>query len=262
MSFRFKLAIGIGICLDCILIALLVIWLNYSKSAAEFDMLAQEMQKKEEMYNALLREMNDISKGLSPDYSGDVVLSVSNIVLDNMEKNLFPIEFKMDEDDEMQGVIRGEKLSDFQFVRGGIIQFRISITGRDLVYNPRGRRIIDRMLAGMEIKKKIKLEGSGEISFSFNEEKQRLEMHYDIAGIDFKTGFPQFVEKKIKEYFANELKKKPQYVQFDFKPLKVRFGGKTAYGYYHVTDVITRKNRLMAVADLQFRDSEQENEGK
>jgi len=262
MSFRFKLAIAIGICLDCVLIALLVIWLKYSKSAAEFEMLAQEMQKKEDMYNALLHEMKDIRKGLPPDYSSDVVLSVSNIVLDNLEKNLFPVEFEIDKDDDLQGVVRGEKLSDFQFVKGRIIQFRVRITARNLVYNPRGGSITDRMLAGMKFKKMIKLEGSGEISFAFNEEKQRIEMRYDIAGIDFKTGFPQFVEKKIKEYFAKELRKKPQYVEFDFKPLKVRFGKKTAYGYYHVKDVITRKNRLMAVADLRFRDSGPEKEGK
>ena len=259
MSRKFKIAIIAGIFLDCILIAVFVIWLNYSKSAFEFEMLVQEMKKKEEMYIQLLDEVKEIQKGLPLEYSSDVVLSISNIVLNKMQENLFPIEYVMDKGD-VRGVMRGEKLSDFQFVKGGIIQFRIRIIGKDLVFNPRGNSIVDKMLSGMELKKRIVLEGTGEISFMFNEEKQRLEMKYDIAAIDFKTGFPQFVEKMIKERFAKELKNKPQYIEFDFKPLKVRLGDNVTWGYYHVKDVITQKNRLMAIADLKFTDTSKKKE--
>lgn len=251
MSSRFKYAVIIGICLDCILITVFVVWLIYSKSASEFNMLASEMRKKEQMYNHLLEEMNRLQKGLPLEYRGDVVLSVSNMVLDRMGENLFPVEYTLDKGD-VSGVIRGEELSDFQFVKGSFIHFRIRIVGKDIVFNPRGSGIINSMLKGMEVRKKVVLDGSGEVSFMFDEEKQRLELRYSIAAIDFKTGFPQFVEKVIKERFAEELHDRPQYIEFDLKPMKVRLGPNTALGHYHVKDVAVSGNRLMAVADLRF----------
>jgi hypothetical protein len=113
------------------------------------------------------------------------------------------------------------------------------------------------MLAGIVTKKRIELKGTGEMTFTFDEEKQRIDMRYDIAGIDFKTDFPQFVEKMIKDKFVKELKGKPHYAEFDFKPLKVKLGDKVTWGHYHVKEVITVKNRLMAIADLIFKDSKQ-----
>jgi len=251
MSTRMKAALAVGICLDCVVIALLVVWIVHSKSAAEFDMLAAEARKTEEINRKLLAKMKDLQAGLPVEYTSDVVLSVSSAVLNKIEKELFPLAYTLDRG-AVRGKIRVERFSDFQFVGEDSIVFRLKLIAADMRYNPRGGGLVDSLLSGMHVAERMTLEGTGEISFSFDREKQRLRMKYDIAGIDFRTDLPQFVEKIIKEKLAESLNRKPHYIELKFKPLRVRLGERVTWGRYVVKDVVIRKNRLMAVADLVF----------
>jgi hypothetical protein len=247
---KLRFLIILGLFLDVILIAVFSLWIFYSKSTSEFDMLAEEKMKADEVNRELFEKLAAMDREQEEKGTGDVMLSISNMVLNKMSQSLFPLEFPLK--GSVTGMVYGEELSDFQFVGEGKILFRIKLTGRKLTYNPRGNSMTDRMLGGTAIQEKVTLEGTGEVQFTFDREKQRLDLRYDIRGIDFKTGLPQFLEKAVKDRLSKELRTKPNYVELDFKPLKVKLGDKITLGEYFVTEVFTRENRLIAVADLIF----------
>lgn len=255
MKGKYKLLIAVGIVLDCILIVVFVVWLLYSKSKSEFDLLAKKLQKAQTSNRDLFSRLEDFAKGLDIEYTGDVVLSISNMVLNKLESSYFPIEIPLK--GNVEGIVRIEELSSFQFVGERRLLFRMKIVGKDLRYNPRGDSFVDNMLSGFEFREEIVLQGTGEIHFIFDRENQRLDFRIDIEGIDFQTGLPQFLEKKIKEGFVKQLKNQPHYVEFSsLKPLMINLGNKKGYGRYHIRDVIAKKNRLMAIADLVFVETE------
>lgn len=256
MSLRMKIGLACAAVMDLLLIVLLIFWLTRTVSKAEFDMLAEEITKTEELNRDLLAQMARMQEGQTLEYRSDVVLSISNMVLNKMEAALFPVEFPLEGD--VTGTIRAEELTDFQFLDDDRIIFRLRIIGKNMQYNPRGNSMLDKMLSGMELAEEIVLAGTGELYYTFDEPGQQLDMRLDIAGIDFHTGLPQFVEKMIKDRFSSELRDEPHYVEFDFKPLKVRAGDNVRWGYYHVREVENRANRLMAIADLTFSGKKQD----
>ncbi len=246
----------VGIFLDIILITVFSLWLFYSKSSSEFDMMSENLQKTQEINRDLFRKVESLEAGIEPEYKNDVVLSVSNSVLNKMSQNLFPLEFPLK--GSVTGMVYGEELSNFQFLEKGRILFRLKLRGKKLKYNPRGDSMTDRLLGGTQLQEEIILNGTGEIRFVFDEEEQRLDLRYDIAAIDFQTGLPQFLEKAVKDRLKKELKTRPNFVEFNFKPLKVKLGSKQTKGYYHVTDVEIQANRLMAIAELRFKNNSEE----
>ncbi|MFH1706621.1 MAG: hypothetical protein ABIF71_01690 [Planctomycetota bacterium] len=251
MSWR-RIFFAAVLLLGCGLIVLPAAALVRAPSRAALEMQAEELRQVEAVNRDLLKQLAVSQEGRPLEYKSGVVLSIGNQVLNKMEAALFPVDYTLT--GTVAGTVRAERLTDFQFTDDNRIIFRLKLTGRDLRYNPRGDGLVDRMLGGLQVVDSITLEGTGVTALIFDEPGQRIDLRTDVAGIDFQSDLPPFVEQMIKDRFATALQDQPHFVDLDFKPVRIALGDRVRWGYYHVREVVTRSNRLMAMADLEFRD--------